>query len=538
VVNPSGHGDRPDYKVYRSRRSPLGSLSRSDQLERFRERTREPGKPPPRRRPPRERRPIGARRAVRWVLGAVAAWLALSFLLFMVSAQIEGGVTDDARNALSGNGNFLTGSTILVLGSDERKGESIDETPSGPGRADSIMLVHASLGRIRKLSIPRDSEASIPGHGTTKINAAYAIGGPALMIETVEAFLGNGVEVNHLIEVDFEDFPKFIDAMGGVTVDNETRICAPPFDNFWRGFDLGEGERKLNGRRALGFARVRSNPCAPGENDLARAERQQEVLSAIRRRLLAPTTFLRLPWVSWRGPQTIRTDLRGPGLLALAGDLATGGSGDTRVLEPSCLGCGVDSSLQVPEDEKASAVDERLGGARRGAGGRGVGRARRVGARAGGAVVLGRAGAPADGLLLAVVGRVEARALEVDGGRVEDLLDRRLADLAGGQRIVAHSLHHVEGVAVVAAVLVDRHGTLSIRVPTRSGGSALRPSGRVQVPQQRDAGGVPHDPCSQVAYGSERVGHGANLAASVDVNNGVPVAYPPSAPLTPAFVTG
>jgi LCP family protein required for cell wall assembly len=360
VVNPSGHGDRPDYKVYRSRRSPLGSLSRSDDLERFKDRTREPGRPRPQR-PPRKRKPIDGRRILRWVVLAIVGWLALSFVLFMVSAQIEGGVTDDAKQALSDNGNFLTGSTVLVLGSDERKGESLDETLSGPGRADSIMLVHASLGRIRKLSIPRDSEAAIPGHGTTKINAAYAIGGPALMIETVEAFLGNGLEINHLIEVDFDDFPKFVDAMGGVTVSNKTRICAPPFDNFWRGFNLRKGERKLDGRRALGFARVRSNPCAPGENDLARAERQQEVLSAIRRRLLAPTTFLRLPWVSWRGPQTIRTDMRGPGLLALAGDLATGGSGDTRVLEPSCLGCGADSSLQVPEDEKASAVDDLLG---------------------------------------------------------------------------------------------------------------------------------------------------------------------------------
>lgn len=362
VVNPSGHGDRPEYKVYRSRKSPLGSLSRNEELERFKQRTREPGKAP--RKPargPRRRRPLNARRVVRWVLVAVAAWLALSFSLFMVSAQLEGGISDDAKDALSSNGNFLTGSTVLVLGSDERKGESIDESLNGPGRADSIMLVHASFGRVSKLSIPRDSEANIPGHGTTKINAAYAIGGSALMIEAVEAFLGNGLEINHLIEVDFEDFPKFIDSLGGVTVDNKTRICAPPFDNFWRGFNLRQGEVELSGRRALGFSRVRSNPCAPGENDLARAERQQEVMSAIRRQLLSLGTFLRLPWVSWRAPQTIRTDMRGPGLLALAMDLATGGSGDTRVLQPSCLGCGADGSLQVPEDEKAAAVRELMG---------------------------------------------------------------------------------------------------------------------------------------------------------------------------------
>jgi LCP family protein required for cell wall assembly len=361
VVNPPGRGDRPEYKVYRSRRSPLRSLQRSDELERFKDRPGDPRRPKPPRRAPRTRRPITPRRVVKWVAVAIGAWLALSFLLFMASAQLEGGVSDDAKQALSGNGNFLTGSTVLVLGSDERKGDSIDETLTGPGRADSIMLLHASFGRISKLSIPRDSEAAIPGHGTTKINAAYAIGGPALMIETVESFLGNGLEINHLIEVDFEDFPNFIDALGGITVNNKSRICAPGFDNFYRGFNLRKGERALDGRRALGFARVRSNPCAPDENDVVRAERQQEVMSAIRRQMTSPGTFLRLPWVSWRAPQTLRSDMRGPGLLALAADLATGGAGDTRVLTPSCLDCGVDSSLQVPDDEKAAAVQELLG---------------------------------------------------------------------------------------------------------------------------------------------------------------------------------
>ena len=367
MVNDSGQGDRPEYKVYRSRKSPLDALRRDDGLERFKERARprdprrrEP-RPPRKQRTSRTRKPITAKRVVKWVVLAIAGWLALSFVLFMVSAQLEGGVSDDAKDALSGNGNLLTGATILVLGSDERKGDSIDESDGGPARADSIMLVHASLGRVAKLSIPRDAEANIPGHGTTKINAAYAIGGPALMIETVEGYLGNGLEINHLIEVDFEDFPKFIDSLGGITVDNQSRICAPPFDNFWRGFNLPAGEQQLTGREALGFARVRKNPCAPAENDLDRAARQQEVLSGIRGSLLSPGTFFRLPLVSWRAPQTIRTDLRGPGLMMLALDVATGGSGETRVLVPSCLGCGVDFSLQVPENERAAAVEELLG---------------------------------------------------------------------------------------------------------------------------------------------------------------------------------
>ena len=347
-----GSGDPPEYKVYRSRR---GGGRGGAGLEGLRERMGRPRDRGPEQ--PRKRRSITPGRVVKWLALAIVGWILLSLVLFMVSAQLEGGSSEETASALAG-GSFFTGATVLVLGSDERKGASIDETQSGPGRADTIMLVRARLGRVSKLSIPRDASAEIPGQGTGKINGAYALGGPALMIETVEGFLGNGLEIDHLVEVDFKDFPGFIDAMGGVTVNNRSRICAPEFDNFYRGFNLRKGERELDGRRALGFARVRKNPCAPNENDLDRAARQQEVLSGIRGQLLSPSTFLRLPLVSWRAPQTIETDMRGPGLLALATDLATGGAGETRVLQPSFLGA---SELQFSDAEKADAVDRLLG---------------------------------------------------------------------------------------------------------------------------------------------------------------------------------
>ncbi len=286
--------------------------------------------------------------------------MALSAVLFVVSAQLQGGVSDEAEAALGGNGNLFSGATILVVGSDERKGSSIDETQSGPGRADSIMLVRAQFGSVRKLSIPRDAAAVIPGTGGApqKINGAYSIGGPSLMIKTVEDFLGNDLEIDHLIEVDFADFPAFIDAMGGITVNNKSRICAPPFDNFYRGFRLRKGERELNGRRALGFARVRKNNCAPGEDDRARAGRQQEVLNGIRGQLLSPSTFFRLPLVSWRAPRTVDTDFKAPGMALLAADLVTGGSGKTQVMQGSF---GPGGTLVFSDSEKADAVKELLG---------------------------------------------------------------------------------------------------------------------------------------------------------------------------------
>ena len=351
-MNDSPQGpDRPEYKVYRSRRTPIAKLRGSGGFESL------PGRGGKRReRAPRESRPLTPGRIVKWVAVAVACWLLLSLALFFISAQTEGGVSENAEKALSSEGNLLTGSTILVIGSDARTGDSIDKSQDGPSRADSIMLMHVAFGSVNKLSIPRDSFAQIPGHGGQKINAAFAIGGAPLMIETVEGFLGNGVKVNHVIEVDFEDFPELIDSLGGITVNVKRRICSPPFDNFYKGFNLPSGEQKLDGRTALGFARVRKNNCAPGENDLDRAARQQEVLSGIRGRLVAPGTFVRLPLVSWRAPRTLKTDMQGPQLLAVFGDMAAGGSEGTMVLEPSCLSCGPGGSILVSDGAKQDAV--------------------------------------------------------------------------------------------------------------------------------------------------------------------------------------
>ncbi len=212
-------GDPPEYKVYRSRKNPLQRLSGGTDLDALKRRLSRARRDEPE--PSREKRRITPGRVLKWVALAILGWLLLSVVLFLISAQIQDGVSPQAERALSDDGNLLTGSTILVLGSDARTGDSIDESQSGPSRADSIMLVHASLGSVRKLSIPRDIEVEIPGHGTNKINAAYAFGGPALTIETIEGFLGNGLQISHLVEVDFEDFPELIDALGGVTVQQQ-----------------------------------------------------------------------------------------------------------------------------------------------------------------------------------------------------------------------------------------------------------------------------------------------------------------------------
>lgn len=357
---PRGPDGRPDYTVYRSR----GWLSR---LRPSGGRLRRPGRP--KRGPKGERRRITPGRVAKIVLAMVAAWLLLSAVIFLISAQTSEGFPDRTEEALSDEGNLLTGSTILVLGSDERPPQvqkALEESGADPGeggRADTIMLMHVGFGTVRRLSILRDSYAEIPGYPAQKINAAYFLGGPPLMIETVENFMGNGLEIDHIIEVDLKRFPQLIDALGGIDVTTESRICAPPFDyGGGDGFDLSAGDHHLDGLEALAFARVRTNPCAPAEDDRDRAARQQEVLSGIRSQALSPMTFFRLPWVSWEAPRAIRTDMRGPGLAALFADLLTGGAGgETNVLEPAGPGPAA-GSLAVSEEERSQAVRQLLEG--------------------------------------------------------------------------------------------------------------------------------------------------------------------------------
>jgi LCP family protein required for cell wall assembly len=347
----------PEYKVYRTRRRPRTGGGDLDSLKkRLSRHRRDDGGGPA---DFRGRRAITPGRVVKWIALAVVGWLLLALVAFLISAQTQDGVSAETERALSSDGSLFSGSNILVLGSDVRTGESIDESQQGPGRSDTIMLVHAALGSVRKLSIPRDVEVDVPGHGINKINAAYALGGPALTIETVESFLGNGLKVNHLVEVDFENFPDFIDSLGGITVNNPTRICSPPFDNFWKGLRFKKGEVELDGTRALGYARIRKNPCAPAEDDRARAARQQKVLAAIGSQVKSPSTFLRLPWVSWNAPRTLRSDMNGPELMMLFADMATGSSEETSVLEATCCS---GSNLFVSEGAKQAAVRKLVDG--------------------------------------------------------------------------------------------------------------------------------------------------------------------------------
>jgi LCP family protein required for cell wall assembly len=365
-MSDSSPGEPPEYNVYRSRKRLRDRLSAggSNPLQALRRR-RDGGERPPGE--PKKPGGITPRRVIKWVVLVVLAWMLVSIVAFFVSAQVNGGVDDRTKAALSGGGSVLTGSNVLVLGSDERPksgaGSKEPGAQSGSARSDSIIVMHVGFGSVRKISILRDTLATIPGKGIQKINAAYALGGAPLTIKTVEGFLGNGLKINHIVLVSFTNFPNLIDALGGVDVKLKRCIHSNSFSG--QSVNLSRGEHHLSGQEALNFARVRKNSCAPNEDDRQRAARQQQVIASMRDKVASPLnwpgTFLRGPFIGWEAPQAIRSDMHGPGLAALFVDLLTGGSGKTKVLLPDRAQPFINGGVNVTPGDRARAVDYLLG---------------------------------------------------------------------------------------------------------------------------------------------------------------------------------
>jgi len=354
-IDPRG-GDGPDYEVHGRRR-------RFDPRGWFRRPRRAGG------RDPHSSRKLTLGRVVKWVAFAAVAWVLVSAILFLVSAQIqESKISSAAERQLSGGGYTLTTpNTVLVLGSDARPKGSKEAGANfigSPSRSDSIMLMRVGGGKNATLSIPRDTVVDIPGHGRNKINAAYAIGGPSLAIKTIESYLG--IKINHLVEVNFENFPQLIDSLGGITYKGGCVVSEINGGSRNGGYTLRlkAGEHEIDGKQALALARTRKNNCAKREDDRTRARRQQKILGAIKDKVISFETFIRLPWVSWAAPRAVQSDMAGPSLLGLVGAELIGGAQKARVLKASggiTLPDG-GAGLVVDESEKRTAVQNFLAG--------------------------------------------------------------------------------------------------------------------------------------------------------------------------------
>jgi LCP family protein required for cell wall assembly len=285
------------------------------------------------------------RRALKYLVLAVVAWLALSFVLFMISAQERAGsLPAGANSQLSSGGPMLTSAnTILIVGLDNRPTKGAGSKEGGLqsfdrsekyAHTDTIMLWRVGGGVSRRLSIPRDTVVNVPGHGLEKINAAWSQGGPGLTIRTIRRL--TGVSVNHMIVIDLGNFPKFIDDIGGVTV-KTPRICSNISGGAKNGgftLNLRPGSHHLNGLDAMILARTRDNSCNPSYNDLNREEMQQQILNGIKSQLFSAHAFFHLPWAAWDAPSVIQTDMGGLSLMQLFIASEIGGSAPTHLLKP------------------------------------------------------------------------------------------------------------------------------------------------------------------------------------------------------------
>lgn len=164
---------------------------------------------------------------------------------------------------------------FVLMGSDDRY-------DGGGGRSDSLIVLHlAGDGETAYLvSFPRDLWVPIPDHGTAKINAAYAYGGPQLTVKTVEQL--TGTKIDHTAEIDFAGFIGLTDTLGGVTVNNKVASS-------WREYNFPKGEITLkDGKEALVYVRQRKE--LPN-GDLDRAERQRAVIQALIAKAASPETL-------------------------------------------------------------------------------------------------------------------------------------------------------------------------------------------------------------------------------------------------------
>ena len=240
-----------------------------------------PVSPPPPSKPSRGRR----RPKLGWLKLLLVLWLvflvAVPLIAWSRIEKVDATPSDDRPES-------QPGTTYLLVGSDSREGLTRKQqlqygTGKGDGRrTDTIMLLHTGSGPNLLLSIPRDSIVDVPGHGTTKINAAFAFGGPKLLVQTIEN--ETGIRVDDYVEIGFAGFVDVVDAVGGI------EICPKQaMRDKQANLEIDMGCQEAEGTVALGYARSRKTS---GLGDIARAQHQREVVSAVGSKAASPWSVI------------------------------------------------------------------------------------------------------------------------------------------------------------------------------------------------------------------------------------------------------
>ena len=231
-----------------------------------------------------------------FVVWAVFGYMALNGAV----NEANGKITKSALAALDepSGGMLGTPTNTLILGVDARKGATRSK------RADTILIMRTDpdSGRIKYLSIPRDWRIDLP-NGTQKINAAFTFYGQAGMIRAVKQV--TGVPINHLMVIKFSGFPKMVDAVGGITVNNPTALVDCPYEAGTT-VSFPKGRIDMDGAEALKYSRARYGDCG---GDFGRALRQQAVVAGLKSKVTAMSQLWRAPWRGAGVVRALQTDI-------------------------------------------------------------------------------------------------------------------------------------------------------------------------------------------------------------------------------------
>lgn len=205
---------------------------------------------------------------------------------------------------------------ILVLGMDIGDVNQLDN--KGIKRTDTIMVLNYNpkSKKAHLVSVPRDTLITVNGKNW-KINAAYPLGGEALIKSEVEKLLS--ININYLVKIDYNAFRSFIDAIGPIEMEIERdMIYDDPAQNLHINFKAGEIEQ-LDGKKAEEFFRWRQNNDGSGfaNGDLDRIANQQKFISRVISKCTSPSVIFKIPKILSAIGDNVDTNIPGFKMISL-----------------------------------------------------------------------------------------------------------------------------------------------------------------------------------------------------------------------------
>lgn len=240
--------------------------------------------------------------------------MAVTFMLVLAGGFVGYKVFFDSGKMMPGdsllgskNDGFKNRVSVLLIGADQRPEEKKFNT-------DSLILasVDPETQRTSLLSIPRDTRVALAGHGYVKINQIVALTDLATLQSTVEELTGE--EIAGYVQTNFQGFKKIIDTLGGITVNVEKDMYYETGDNEDGYINLRKGEQRLDGSKALQYARFRHDALA----DISRTARQQVVLKAVAKEMFQLSTIPKLPFLVPQVLDAVNTNLSSKDIFRLA----------------------------------------------------------------------------------------------------------------------------------------------------------------------------------------------------------------------------